>query len=320
MEQHLFLEAMWRESAPIPLLTLNAIGPTIMQFGTQEQKDTYLPAILKGQAEIAICYSEPEAGSDLFSLTTSAVRDGDDYVISGQKVFTSFGHTADYLWVAARTDPDPSKKHKGISMFLFPIETPGISVSPIYTLVGYRVNAMYFDKVRVPKTCMVGEENKGYEVIVYQLDRERISLAPVSPMEHRIEETIKWAKNTEVNGKAVIDHPGVRSKLAELLADVEVVKLFKYKIVDSMTKGLPVWAEASTLKVFAAELNIRINNALLAIMGPFGQVQAPDPLTPAAGKPEMHFREDVSQGFVGGAIEVQRDIIAMVGLGMPKTR
>jgi alkylation response protein AidB-like acyl-CoA dehydrogenase len=167
---------------------------------------------------------------------------------------------------------------------------------------------------------MVGKENKGYEVIVYQLDRERISLAPVSPLEHRIEETIKWAKNTEVNGKPVIDHEGVRTKLAELLAEVEVLKLLKYKIVDCMTKGLPVWAEASTLKVVSAELNVRVNNALLSIMGLYGQVHNTDQQAPAGGKPELHFREDVLQGFVGGAIEVQRDIIAMVGLGMPKTR
>lgn len=319
-EQHLFFETVWAEEAPFPVLTINSIGPTLMKFGTPEQKAFYLPPILRGESEIAICYTEPEAGTDLFSLKTSAVRDGDEYIINGQKVFTSSGHTCDYLWLAARTDPDPSKKHKGISVFLFSIDTPGISVSPIYTLLGYRVNALYFDNVRIPRTGLVGAENRGAEVINYQLERERVSLVPYSPIIHRIEKTIEWAKKTTVNGVPIIDQPGVRARLAELLAEVEVHKLLVCRVIDNMTKGLPVWAESSTVKVFGSELNIRVNNTLMEIMGPYGQVQAPDALAPAEGKVEMHYRDDVGQIFLGGAIEVQRDIIAMVGLGMPKSR
>lgn len=319
-EQHLFFETVWAEEAPFPVLTINSIGPTLMKFGTPEQKAFYLPPILRGESEIAICYTEPEAGTDLFSLKTSAVRDGDEYIINGQKVFTSSGHTCDYLWLAARTDPDPSKKHKGISVFLFSIDTPGISVSPIYTLLGYRVNALYFDNVRIPRTSLVGAENRGAEVINYQLERERVSLVPYSPIIHRIEKSVEWAKNTKVNGVPVIDHPGVRARLAELLAEVEVHKLLVYRVIDNMTKGFPVWAESSTVKVFGSELNIRINNTLMEIMGPYGQLQATDPLAPADGKVEMHYRDDVGQIFLGGAIEVQRDIIAMVGLGMPRSR
>jgi hypothetical protein len=320
MEQHIFYEIIWGERAPFPVLTLNSIGPAIMQFGTQEQKDEFLPRILKGELEVAIGYTEPDAGTDLFSLTTSAVRDGDDYIINGQKVFTSLAHIADYLWLAVRTDPDLSKKHKGVSLFLLPIDTPGISISPIYTLGGHRVNALYFDNVQVPKSCMIGEENKGYEVIVYQLDRERIALMPSSVMARRIEDTIKWAKETKINGRPVIDQPGVRSKLAELLAEVEVLKLLNYNVLDKMSKGMSVWAEASTVKVFGADLNIKINNTLLEIMGPYGQVQAPDPLAPAQGVTEWHHRDDLLFVFGGGASEVQRDIIAMVGLGMPSSR
>jgi len=320
MEQHIFFEIIWAERAPFPVLTLNAMGPTIMHFGTQEQKDKFLPPILRGELEIAIGYTEPDAGTDLFSLTTNAVRDGDDYIINGQKVFTSLAHIADYLWLAARTDPDPSKKHKGISLFLIPIDTPGIKITPIYTLGGHRTNAVFFDNARVPKDCLMGEENKGYELIVYQLDRERIALVPSLLMKRRIEDTISWAKKTMVNGIPVIEQPGVRRKFAELLADVETLKLFNYHVVDNMTKGLPVWAEASTVKIFGSELNIRIDNALLEIMGPYGQVQAPDKLAPANGEPEAHHRDDLIFIFGGGANEVQRDIIAMVGLGMPPSR
>jgi hypothetical protein len=167
---------------------------------------------------------------------------------------------------------------------------------------------------------MIGEENKGYEVIVYQLDRERIALMPSSVMARRIEDTIKWAKETKINGRPVIDQPGVRSKLAELLAEVEVLKLLNYNVLDKMSKGMSVWAEASTVKVFGADLNIKINNTLLEIMGPYGQVQAPDPLAPAQGVTEWHHRDDLLFVFGGGASEVQRDIIAMVGLGMPSSR
>jgi alkylation response protein AidB-like acyl-CoA dehydrogenase len=271
MEQHIFYEIIWSERAPFPVLTLNAMGPTIMQFGTQEQKDEFLPRILQGELEIAIGYTESDAGTDLFSLTSNAVKDGDDYIINGQKVFTSLAHIADYLWLAARTDADPSKKHKGISLFLIPIDTPGIKIGPIYTLGGHRTNAIFFD-------------------------------------------------NTKINGKPVIDQPGVRSKFAELLAQVEVLKLFNYNVVDNMAKGLSVWAEASAVKVFGSELNILIDNTLMEIMGPYGQIQAPDNLAPADGAPEAHHRDDLIFIFGGGANEVQRDIIAMVGLGMPPSR
>ncbi len=320
MEQHIFYEIIWSERAPFPVLTLNAMGPTIMQFGTQEQKDEFLPRILQGELEIAIGYTESDAGTDLFSLTSNAVKDGDDYIINGQKVFTSLAHIADYLWLAARTDADPSKKHKGISLFLIPIDIPGIKIGPIYTLGGHRTNAIFFDNVKIPKSCLIGEENKGYEVIVYQLDRERIALVPSLAMKRRIEDTIEWAKKTKANGKPVIDQPGVRSEFAELLAQVEVLKLFNYNVVDNMAKGLSVWAEASAVKVFGSELNILIDNTLMEIMGPYGQIQAPDNLAPADGAPEAHHRDDLIFIFGGGANEVQRDIIAMVGLGMPPSR
>lgn len=320
MEQHLFFEIIYGERAPFPVLTLNAIGPTIMRFGSEEQKRFFLPRILRGELEVCIGYTEPGAGTDLFSLTTSAVRRGDHYIINGQKVFTSIAHIADYIWLAARTDPDPSKKHRGVSLFLIPIDTPGITITPIYTLGGHRTNAVFFDEVKVPRSCLIGEENRGFEAIVYQLDRERIALVASSPMIRRIRKTIEWARETVVNGAPVIAHPGVRTRIAELLAEVEALKLLNFRVVDNLTKGLPVWAEASTVKVYGSELNIRINGTLLEIMGTYGQIQAPDPLAPADGLVDEHFRDDLIFIFGGGANEVQRDIIAMVGLGMPRSR
>ncbi|MBM3132937.1 MAG: acyl-CoA dehydrogenase [Chloroflexi bacterium] len=320
MEQHLFYEIIYAERAPFPVLTLNAVGPTIMKFGTDAQKKEFLPRILRGDMEVCIGYTEPEAGTDLFSLKTSAVRDGDSYVINGQKVFTSIAHLADYVWLAARTDPDASKKHKGISLFLIPMDAPGITIAPIYTLGGHRTNSVFFDSVRVHKDCLIGRENKGAECIVYQLDRERIALVPSLPVTRRIEKTMAWARKTVVNGIPVMEHPGVRSKFAGMIADVEVLKLLNYDVVQKMTKGLLVWAEASTVKVYGSELNLKISNMLLEIMGPYGQVQRSDRWAPAEGLVEEHFRDDLIFIFGGGTNEVQRDIIAMVGLGMPRSR
>ena len=320
MEQHIFYEAIWARRAPFPVLTLNAVGPTIMKFGSEEQKKEFLPRILKGDLEIAIGYTEPDAGTDLASLKTIAVKDGDSYVINGNKVFTSIVHFADYLWVAVRTDPDPKKKHKGLSVLLIDVDTPGITIDPIYTLGGHRVNSVYLKNVVVPRTCLVGEENKGWGLIVGQLEHERFSLSPSSPMRRRIEETIEWAKETQVDGGPVIDHPGVREKLAELLAEVDVLKLLNYQVVDNMTKGKMFWAESSAVKVFGSELNIRINNTLLDIMGLYGQLRQGDERAPLNGLVESHFRDDLFFVFGGGANEIQRDIIAMVGLGLPKSR
>ena len=320
MEQHLFFELVFAEQAPFPVLTLNAIGPTIMRYGTDEQKKEILPRILKGDLEICIGYTEPDAGTDLFSLKTSAVRDGDDYIINGQKVFTSLAHLADYIWLAVRTDPDPSKKHRGVSIFLFSMDTPGMTVGPIYTVGGHRTNSVFFDNVRVPRNCLIGQENRGAELITYQLDRERIALLPSLSLTRRIEETMAWARKTRINGTTVLDQPGVKTRLAEMIAEVEVLKLLNLDVVEKMAKGLPVWAEASTVKVWGSELNMRVNNGLLDIMGPYGQVQRLDRWAPAEGLVEEHFRDDLIFIFGGGANEVQRDIIATVGLGMPKSR
>jgi alkylation response protein AidB-like acyl-CoA dehydrogenase len=320
MEQQIFYEILWERRAPFPVLTLHSVGPTLMKFGSEGQKKAFLPRILKGEMEIAIGYTEPDAGTDLAALKTMAVRDGDDYIINGNKVFTSIAHLADYIWLAARTDPDPKKKDKGISLILVDVDTPGVSIDPIYTIGGHRVNSVYLKNARVPRTCLVGEENKGWRLIVAQLEHERFAIVPYSPMATRIEEAIQWAKETRIDGSLVIDQPGVRERIAELLADVEILKLLNYQVVEHMTKGKLVWAESSAVKVFGTELMIRINNTLLEIMGLYGQLQRGDELAPGGGRVEHHHRDDLFFTFGGGTNEIQRDIIASVGLGLPKSR
>ncbi len=319
MEQHIFYEIVAYERVSLPLMALNAVGPAIMRIGADEMKREILPPILRGEVEVAIGYTEPEAGSDLASLKTTAVRDGDDYIINGQKVFTSCADYADYLWIAARTDPNAPKKHHGISVFLLPMNTPGITIEPMWLLGGERNNTTFYDNVRVPKKCLVGEENKGWKYITTQLDFERIALNPSSPLRRNIDDTIQWAKETITDGQPVVEQPGVKTKLAELMVDVEVLKMLNYYVAWLITNDVVPYAEASVVKVFGAELYQRVNHSLLQIMGPFGQLQIGSKWAPLKGRIEQALRSDVILTFGGGASEVQRNIIAMAGLGMPRS-
>ena len=319
LEQHIFYEIVAYERIQLPLMALNAVGPTIMRVGSEEMKKEVLPPILRGEVEVAIGYTEPEAGSDLASLKTAAVKDGDEYIINGQKVFTSCADYADYLWIAARTDPDAPKKHHGISVFFLPMDTPGITIRPIYLVGGERNNATYYDNVRVPKKCLVGEENMGWRYITTQLDFERIALNPSSPLRRNIDDTVRWAKETRVDGQLVIERSGVKTKFAELIVDVEVLKMLNYHLAWLITNDVVPYAEASVVKVFGAELHQRVNHSLLQIMGEFGQLKTSSKWAPLRGRIEQALRSDVILTFGGGCSEVQRNIIAMAGLGMPRS-
>jgi alkylation response protein AidB-like acyl-CoA dehydrogenase len=319
IEQHLFFEIAHYERAPLPVLPLNTVGPALMRYGSEEQKNEFLPRILRGEMEISIGYTESEAGTDLASLKTTAIRDGDYYIINGAKVFTSLAHTSDYIWLAARTDPKAIKKHHGISVFLIPMNTPGITIRPLYTMPGERNNYTFYDNVKVPKSCLVGEENKGWKYITTQLDFERIMLSPSSPMRRNIEDTIQWAKENKVDGTPVIEHHGVKTQFAELLMEVEVLKMLNYQVAWLITNGVVPYAEASMVKVFGSELYQRVNGTLLQIMGQYGQLQAQSKWAPLRGRVEKAFRSDIVFIFGGGAIEVQKNIIAMAGLGMPRS-
>ncbi|MBE0479507.1 MAG: acyl-CoA dehydrogenase family protein [Dehalococcoidia bacterium] len=319
MEQHIFYEIVAYERIMLPLMALNAVGPALMRYGSDEMKAEILPRILRGELEVAIGYTEPEAGTDLASLKTTAVRDGGHYVINGQKVFTSCAEYADYLWIAARTDPHAAKKHHGISVFFFPMNTAGITIEPMWLLGGERNNSTFYDNVRVPTSCLVGEENKGWKYITTQLDFERIALNPSSPMRRNIDDTIGWARETSVDGSPVLNRPWVRTRLAELIMNVEVLKMLNYYVAWLITAGIVPYAEASMVKVFGAELYQRVNHSLIEIMGEFGQLQSGSKWAPLKGRIEQDLRSDVILTFGGGASEIQRNIIAMAGLGMPRS-
>jgi alkylation response protein AidB-like acyl-CoA dehydrogenase len=323
IEQFIFAEEARRVNAPIPLVTLNTVGPTLMHFGTEEQKQTFLPAILDGSVEFAIGYSEPEAGSDLASLRTSAVRVSDDlgegWVINGQKMFTSGAAYADYIWLAARTDPN-AKKHKGISIFIVPTSSPGFSWQPLHTMPGISTFYSFYDDVRVPASAIVAGENQGWQLITTQLNFERAALGNLGALEPLFEQTLEWATSTELDGGRVIDQPWVQSTLARVEAQVAAYKLMNLRVNAAMAQGggnigLKM-GEASAVKVFGTELTQQVAGQLLEVLDHNGLRRGAD--APLRGALESAYRVAVISTFGGGANEIQRDIIAMAGLGMPR--
>jgi 3-oxocholest-4-en-26-oyl-CoA dehydrogenase alpha subunit len=315
IEQFIFAEEAQRASAPIPLVTLNTVGPTLMQYGTEEQKQTFLPAILDGSVEFAIGYSEPEAGSDLASLRTTAVRDGADYVINGQKMFTSGAAYADYIWLAARTDPNV-KKHKGISIFIVPTSSPGFSWQPLHTMPGISTFYTFYDDVRVPASALVAGENQGWQLITTQLNFERAALGNLGALEPLFEKTLHWATSTELDGGRVIDQPWVQLALARVEAQVAAYKLVNTRVNAAMAKGVLNMGEASAAKVFGTELTQQVARELLEVLDRSGVRRGDD--APLCGALESAYRWAVINTFGGGANEIQRDIIAMAGLGLPR--
>jgi len=320
IEQYIFFDAVWGyHCLPIPMLALNTVGPALMRHGTDEQKNRFLPQILKGELNIAIGYTEADAGSDLASLRTKAEKDGDEYVINGHKVFTSMAHFCDYIWLAARTDPDV-KKHKGLSIFMIDINTPGITVDPLMTMGGLQSNFTYYDNVRVPRDCLIGEENKGWSYINSQLAHERLMLGAHSRQRRALEEVIQWAKEHRFDGKPVIEQPWVKSLVTELAVDIEVLKAFNFWVAWQLTQGVEPFADASMTKIFGTELMQKVNGAVTQIMGYFGGLQPGCDLAPYGGRVQREFLSMRNITFGGGANEILRDVIAMFALGMPSSR
>ena len=321
IEQFIFWDETYRARAPLPIIPINTIGPTIMQFGSEEQKAEFLPKILKGELFFAVGYTEPSAGTDLASLKTRAVREGDEYVIDGQKVYTTHAHDAEYIWLAARTDPDAPRKHKGISIILVPTDAPGFSVTPIYTLGGERTNTTYYDNVRVPVTNRVGPENAGWQLITSQLNHERITLATPGFADRLFDEVWAWADKTmAAGGGRMLDEPWVQLNLARVYARLEALKILNWRSAWTITVGTPNMAEASAVKVMGTEFFVECYRLLLEIVGAAGVIKAGQPGVLFGGLLEEAYRGATTLTFGGGVNEVQRDIIAMAGLWLPRAR
>jgi alkylation response protein AidB-like acyl-CoA dehydrogenase len=317
IEQMIFADEVQSAGFPLPFLTLNTVGPTLAAYGSDELKREFLPRILAGRCHFSIGYSEPGAGTDLASLKTRAVRDGDEWVINGQKVFTSLADFADYVWLAARTDPN-APKHRGISMFLVPTTAPGFKMTPTWTVGDVRTNTTYYENVRVPHKYLVGGENNGWGLIVSQLNHERVSLTPYGPSSRMLEEVRQWALATKLaDGRRVIDQGWVREALAWVHAKLEALRLMQWKLAWSMTQAKLHPADASAVKVYATELYVQAYRRLLEVLGQAGAIKADSPGAVARGRLERMYRATLILTFGGGTNEVQRDIIAMAGLGLP---
>jgi len=320
LEQFIFIEEIMRVGYPFPFLTTESVGPMLAEHGNEWIRQELVPKILRGELMVAIGYSEPDAGTDLASLRTSAVRDGDDWVINGQKMWTSLAHFCDYTWLAVRTDPNAPKKHKGISMFLVPNSDPGWSCTPVHTLGGVRTNATYYDNIRVSNDHLVGELNGGWKLITSQLNRERLSLINFGPVSQLFNQVTRWASRAQLPaGGRVIDQAWVQLNLGRCRTLIECMKLIVYKQSWAMTEGVLEMADASAAKVYGSEGFIEVYRMLGEIVGQAGLVRSGCEQTRAeAGKLERLYRTASIITFGGGANEIQRDIISAAGLWMPR--
>jgi alkylation response protein AidB-like acyl-CoA dehydrogenase len=327
IEQLIFTDEAAIAGAPVPFLTINTVGPTIMRFGTEDQRAFYLPRIAAGELHFAIGYSEPDAGTDLASLRTRATRDGDDYVINGQKMWTSLIQYADYVWLACRTLPPPpatpplpggppsAPKHKGLSILIVPTDSPGFSWTPVRTVSGPTTSATYYADVRVPAAALVGEENAGWALITNQLNHERVALTSAAPIMTALREVREWAQNTKLaDGRRVIDQEWVQIHLARIHAKVQFLKLMNWRIASGAGVGP---ADASATKVFGTEFATEAYRLLMEVLGANAHVRAGSPAAMLNGRIERMHRSSLILTFGGGTNEVQRDIIAGVGLRLP---
>lgn len=318
VDHFIFFDESMRAAAPVPMLTVNTVGPTIMRYGTDEQKKFFLPKIASGELEFCIGYSEPNSGTDLASLQTRAVRDGDDFVINGQKTWTSLAGGADYCWLAVRTDPTVSK-HAGISMIIVDMKTKGIRVDPLHLLSEHDINQVFFDDVRVPAKNLVGGENKGWKLITNQLNHERVTLCSSGIMERAYDVTLDYAKATRLaDGRRLLDEEWVQVNLAKVYAGTEFLRLMNWKVASSAKRGALSPADASATKVFGTEFYLDAFQLMMEVVGPRAYLTRGSPEAVAAGHLEGLYRSLMILTFGGGVNEVQRDLIALFGLGLPR--
>ncbi|MCU1687677.1 MAG: acyl-CoA dehydrogenase [Amycolatopsis sp.] len=319
IEQHLFVDEATRADVQLPSVTLQTVGPTLQTFGTEEQKAAFLPKILAGEVHFAIGYTEPSAGTDLASLRTSAVRDGDEYVVNGQKIFTTGGHDADFVWLAVRTDPD-APKHRGLSILMVDTTDPGYSWTPIITCDGaHHVDATYYTDVRVPVERLVGKENEGWRLITTQLNHERVMLGPAGRIGGLYDRVRDWAAARKTpGGTPLLALPDVRDALAETFAVMRVNELLNWQVAAvPVAAGASTIADASATKVFGSERVQRVGRQLEEVVARHGDQSEPATAALVDWLAVMTKRNLVLT-FGGGVNEIQRELIATAGLGLPR--
>jgi alkylation response protein AidB-like acyl-CoA dehydrogenase len=316
--EYLLNEALAGRGAPQIGKGVGIVGKTIIRYGSEKLKAEFLPKILANEVEFAVGYSEPNAGSDAASMQLKAVKDGDGWVLNGQKTWTTSAHFAQWYWVGARTDPD-APKHHGITLFLVPMDHPGLTIVPIWTMGDERTNEVFFDNVFVHDDYVVGELNRGFQYIAQALDLERFTMFTYSQIEQRIQVLIDHVKTAVVDGKPLKDDPVVRQRIARIVTQGEVARVLGLRFVHaSLAGGDPPRAEASEYKLYATELSKRVADASMDIGGPGSQLRVKTEEAPMAGRAESTYRYTVIDTIGGGTSEVQKNIIATRKLGLPK--
>jgi alkylation response protein AidB-like acyl-CoA dehydrogenase len=292
-------------------------GPTLIVHGSEEQKKEHLSRILSGEVTWCQGFSEPGSGSDLASLQTRAVRDGDDYVLNGQKIWTSGAHRADWMFMLARTDPE-APKHKGISYFLVDMKSPGITIRPLVNMLGNAdFNEVFFDNVRVPAKNLVGEENRGWYIGTTTLDFERSSIGSAVGLRQTMDDLIAYAAEHAGDGTSRLSStPSVRYEVADRYVEVNVARLMSYRVITMQAKGMIPNHEASMTKLFSSELGQRISRTGMKVLGLYGQTHGSK--APMRGRFERMYMQTVASTIAGGTSEIQRNIMAQRGLGMPR--
>ncbi len=314
-EQFVFFDEVQRAGLPFPFVTVNTVGPTLMKYGTEEQKARFLPGILAGEIVFAIGYTEPGAGTDLASLQTRAVRDGDSWVVDGNKIFTSGANTADYVWLACRTDMT-APKHRGISILIVPTDDPGFSWSPISTVGGLTVTSTYYSGIRVSDQDVVGAVDGGWQLITAQLNHERIGLAALGGRTLGLwHQVLDWAK---ANG--ALEIPWVQSEFARTHAKLEAMRLLNWKMTAAVANDTLSGADAGATKTYGTETHVDVYRALLGILGAAGRLRPGSPGAVLAGQIEQISRQSVVNTFGGGVNEVLRDMVGTRGLGLVREK
>ena len=321
-DQFIMFDEIQRAHAPFPFVTVNTVGPAIMAHGTQAQKDQYLTGILKGEINFAIGYTEPEAGTDLAALRCSAVLDGDEWVINGNKVYTSGANQSDYVWLACRTDTE-APKHQGITLIIVPTNTPGFEWTPIVTVGGVMTTATYYTDVRVPKENVIGEINGGWKLITMQLNHERVGLAALSGLTERLlDDVTTWCRVTPSgagNDQKMIDVPWVQADLAKSHALLDAIRLMTWKLAKAVSDNTLGPAEASGVKVFGTEKAVEVYRILQGILGPVSHLREGSQGAVIHGEVERAARAAQINTFGGGVNEIQRELVATAGLGLVRS-
>jgi alkylation response protein AidB-like acyl-CoA dehydrogenase len=315
IEQQIFVNEAHRADVPLPAVTLQTVGPVLQTFGTELQKQKFLPGILSGEIHFAIGYSEPDAGTDLASLRTSAVRQGDEYIVNGQKMWTTGGHDADYVWLACRTDPTAAR-HKGISILIVDTTDPGFSWTPVILSDGaHHTNATYYNDVRVPADMLVGEENGGWRLITTQLNNERVMLGPAGRVGSIYDRVHDWAAKPGADGVTPIDHDDVKRALGEIFAMWRINELLNWQVAAS---GDDVdIADAAATKVFGTERIQRIGRLAEEIVFKYGNPAEPN-TAELIDWLDSQTKRNLVITFGGGVNEVMREMIAASGLKVPR--